>query len=92
MKHCTRGFMSGAYSRYMDSDLHSLQSCYAHCSEAKRLAWSRCLWLMDEYNGYDLRIVGFNSQSFSAGFVGYIDGKRAFFYVTKDYDRYIFVN
>ena len=84
-----------AYKQYAKSDLYSLEHCYNSFSYAKQQAWNYCKELENEYDGYNLKIIGYNSMQFSVGFVGEISDvitgelKKAFFYITKSYDRYI---
>ena len=92
MEHCTKSLMSEALSRYIRSNDRTLSDCYSTPSNAKVNALEYCYKLMDTYNGYDLRIIGHNSQTFSVGFIGTIAGQKAFFYITKDYDRFILIN
>ena len=65
----------------------SLDEAYSRPSAAKRWAWRRCEKLRDLYNGYGLYILGYNCMQFSVGFIGYINGLRYFFYITRDHDR-----
>lgn len=92
MKHCTRGFMAEKLRAYNESNLYSLSNCYLKASDNKESAYDYCVNLMQKYNGENLRIISYNTFSFSAGFIGEYNGKRAFFYITKDYDRYIYIN
>lgn len=80
--------MRNAYERYESSRDYDLFSCYERPSHAKMQAWEYCKSLCEKHDGYGLKIIGFNTMSFSAGFVGEIDGEIAFFYITKDYDRW----
>lgn len=47
---------------------------------------------MHEYNGKALKIIGYNTMTFSVGFLGTVDGRAAFIYITKTYDRYIYID
>lgn len=84
--------MNEALSRYISSNKRTLSDCYSTYSSEKFVAFEYCYKLMDKYDGYDLRIIGYNSQRFSVGFIGMISGHKAFFYITKDHDRFILIN
>lgn len=84
--------MNEAFSRYISSNKRTLSDCYKTFSSAKVSALEYCYKIMDTYNGYDLRIIGHNSETFSVGFIGTIAGQKAFFYITKDHDRFILIN
>ncbi len=80
------------YKHYLQSSYYNLYDCYNQPSYYKIQALEYCKKLMKKYNGKSLKIIGYNSQTFSVGFVGEIDNKEAFFYITRDYDRYIFID
>jgi glutathione peroxidase-family protein len=69
-----------------------LYDCYGSFSYAKAQAFEYCKELKSKYNGRGLKIIGYNSNRFSAGFIGEIENREAFFYITADYDRYIFLD
>ena len=69
------------------SDKYRLYDCYTSVSSAKLKAEERCMRLMYELQGYDFKIIGYNSMQFSAGFIYELDGKEVFMYITKTYDR-----
>ena len=79
--------LHGAYETWKHSHTTSLDMAYGSYSNRKARAWDYCLDLMQKYNGYSIRILGHNCMTFSVGFVGYIDGLKHFFYITRDYDR-----
>ena len=62
-------------------------SAYEKPSIYKTRAWDRCVEMMNSYDGYGFIILGHNCMQFSVGFIGYIDGLKHFFYITRDYDR-----
>lgn len=83
-----------AYYRYIRSPYSSnLYECYANPSAAKRDAMDYCLRLCRDLNGTDLRIIGYNCMVFSVGFV-FTDenGRKCFAYITRDYDRYMYIS
>ena len=81
----------GAWGRYKDLryTYRDLSDAYGRYSQAKANAWKSCERLCEEYHGRDLRIIGRNGFTFSAGFIfADEDGKVNFMWITKDYDRY----
>jgi hypothetical protein len=93
MIHCSKKIMRQAYEDWTTSNIYSLRDCYETFSRAKRNAFDYCISLGDKYNANDyIKIIKYNTMAFSVGFVGEIDGKQAFFYITRDYDRYIFID
>lgn len=92
MTHTKNKTIKEAYNRYLKSDICFLWECYGHCSRAKENAFEYCRGLVGKYNGGRGAIIGYNTNTFSYGFIGYIDNREAFFYITKDYDRYIFID
>lgn len=92
MEHCTKSIMNEALSRYISSNKRTLSDCYSTYSNEKFSALQYCYELMDKYDGYDMRIIGHNTSTFSVGFIGTIAGQKAFFYITKDHDRFILIN
>lgn len=93
MTHCTTKTIKDAYARFLNSDLYTLRHCYNRPSENKQRAFDYCVDLWRKYDGQQARIIGYNTTQFSFGFIGSFDGNRpAFFYVTRDYDRYIYLD
>jgi len=75
--------------QYKKSNFIHLWDCYDRYSHAKERAFDYCRQLMFKYEGFDLRIIGFNCMQFSAGFQ-FVDketGALKFMYITKAYDR-----
>lgn len=91
MVECKRKFMKGVYNYYLLSNDYGLRDVYKSYSLYKERAFEYCRNLVAKYNGIQGRIISFNSNVFTYGFIGEIEGKRAFFYITKDYDRYIYL-
>ena len=80
--------IKGAFYSYVHGvPARSLDEVYCNYSNAKRRAWIYCEDLMKEYEGSDMRILSYNSQAFTIGFIGYVNGLKHFFYITKDYNR-----
>lgn len=92
MMQCKRKFMYEKMREYKQSKLYNLYSCYNTVSDSKESAYDYCLRLMDKYNGTDLRIIGYNTFTFSVGFIGEYEGRKAFFYITADYDRFMYID
>ena len=89
--------IKNAFVSYSKSTNYCLCDCYGNFSQAKENAMEYCKNLMQKLNGYGLKIIGFNSMTFSVGFIGEIPDnktgeiKKVFCYITRDYDRYIFI-
>lgn len=91
MKYCNNKMMKSQYIHYNNSRCYELYHCYDRYSENKCRAMDYCRELEEKYNGHSLKIISYNTSIFTVGFIGYIDEKEAFFYITRDYDRYIFL-
>lgn len=92
MTHCKTKQIKLAHQQYKKSNSWELFHCYDNYSYNKEKAMDYCKELMSKYDGFGLYIIGHNSMTFSVGFYGKIDGKKAFFYITKNYDRYIYTD
>lgn len=92
MTHCKTNQIKAAYNRYNNSYNYSLWDVYASFSRAKENAFNYCKQLAANCNGSAVKIIGANSNTFSAGFLCELEGKPAFVYITKDYDHYIFID
>lgn len=84
--------IKGAYRQYRESGLYTLYDCYNNFSYYKMKAFKYCRELIKQYNGYQGRIISYNIFSFTYGFIGEVEGKKAFIYITKDYDRFIYLD
>ena len=87
MKQVNTKTVAEAYIRYLNSRTYTLNQCYTKHSYAKDMAFEYCIDLMRRYDGYGLKIIGYNQMTFSAGFIGIYDGDESFFYITVNYDR-----
>ena len=77
--------------RFNESVLtRTLLDCYKTCSRVKQNAYYDCKHLQYELQGYDFRIIGYNSMTFSCGFMfdDPFTGVVRFCYMTKDYTRF----
>ena len=81
--------MQKAIHNHAMSDTYTLRHAYANFSYNKEKAFNYCVDLCEKYNGYNLKIIGFNTCTFSVGFY-FTDenGKQNFAYITKSYDRF----
>lgn len=73
--------------KWEKSYYYDLYDCYSNYSIYKTRAFKYCLDLMKKYKGSNGKIISYNTMAFSFGFIGEYEGKKAFFYITKDYDR-----
>ena len=77
--------MNGESTCYRPAaDIHQ---AYGRPSDKKTRAWERCVDMMKSYDGHGIVILGHNCMTFSVGFIGYINGLKHFFYITRDHDR-----
>ena len=91
MKKSNTVLMRSAYRRYGLSDIDDIYKAYGRPSSSKVHAWDRCKKMCEKYDGYGLRIIGKNCNYFSVGFIGTVDGKKAFVFITADNDRYMYL-
>ena len=68
------------YQRWLNSTENTIYKAYDRPSVYKVRAFERCEDIMQELDGYSLRIVGHNSSQFSAAFTTDTD----FYVITKD--------
>jgi len=84
--------MRYAYKHYCNADRWTyadIWDAYEKPSIYKVRAWERCKGLAVELDGTTPLILGKNTMQFSVGFIGYVNGLKAFIYITKDYNRYM---
>lgn len=92
MTHTKAQNIKRAFEDWKKSNATELWHVYDRFSYAKENAMDYCKTLVAKFNGYGLKIIGSNCMKFSVGFIGEIDGKQAFFYITKSYDRFIYLD
>lgn len=101
MTHCKTKQIKSAYQEFLKSNMYELRHLYNNYSVHKENAFDYCQQLFHKYySDYNdtLRILGGNCMTFSVGFTGEIPDektgeiKKAFFYITKNYDRYILID
>ena len=80
-----------AYQRYVRSESRLLRDVYTSWSDEKQKAFNYCFEVYNKLDGRNYRIIGANTYSFSFGFICEIDGKKAFVYITKTKDRYMYI-
>lgn len=56
-------------TRYDCSEVFTLSECYVRYSEAKERAYRRCHNICYEMNGWGFRIMSYNSQMFTCGWL-----------------------
>ena len=92
MTHTKTTQIREAYHRYNKSYNYSLRDVYSSFSREKEKAFEYCNNLAAKHNGKAVKIIGACSHAFSVGFLCEIDNRPAFAYITRDYDRYIFID
>lgn len=55
--------------RFYNSEIDTLEDCYEMYSAAKRRAYDYCLNKCADMNGWRFRIISFNSQTFTCGWL-----------------------
>lgn len=73
---------------YENSTMHSLYDAYNKVSDAKLKAWAYCRELCAKYDGFNLKVVSFNTFVFTAGFefVNKETGECMYMHITPNYD------
>lgn len=81
------------YESYLKSNDRELYQVYNNYSRNKEYAFERCRSLMYDLEGYGLRIISSNSMQFTVGFEFQdTSGSPMFAYITRDYDRYCYLD
>lgn len=83
----SRADINRAYEAWKKSKMTCLEDAYEAPSEAKQYAWIRCIGICKASDGFDLRIIGRNSQKFSVGFMYVKDDVPVFVWITKNHVR-----
>ena len=81
--------IKSAYRSYLTSEWQNIYQAYKNPSRRKVSAWESCTELCKKYDGRNLKVVSKNCDYCSAGFIGYVDGKRSFVWITACYNRYM---
>lgn len=72
------------YERYSHSNLCTLDDVYIEPSYRKVKGYYNCLNLMCKLNGKHGRIVTFNSQMFTFGFIAELNGIVCYIHITPN--------
>ena len=89
MKKMTRKQAENVMVSYILSKYgNSLYGPYNSWSDEKQKAFENCNKIADRYDGENRKIVSRNGWIFTYGFDGYIDGKKALFYITPSTTYY----
>lgn len=87
MERVSKKFGNGLYQRWCDSSVYDISQAYSRPSYKKMEAWQYCKDLRDKYEGWDLRIVSYNTFVFTAGFIcPGPDGERVYVHITPSHD------
>lgn len=55
--------------RFSNSAFDKLEDCYNSCSGSKRIAYYNCLYKCSDMDGWRFRIISFNFQTFTCGWL-----------------------
>ena len=81
------------HDAYLHSNDRELYHVYNNYSRDKEYAFERCRSLMYDLEGYGLTIISSNSMQFTVGFeFEDVSGRLMFAYITRDYDRYCYLD
>ena len=80
--------LNDAYNRYILSDDTQLIDGYGRYSDKKTRAYAYCRNLMLKYDGYDFRIISYNTFMFTCGFMfrNPATDELMFAYITPTYN------
>lgn len=92
MTHCKTKVMRSAYEQFRNTTATNLCDVYEHWSAEKEEAYSYCKELCNKFDAFDYGIISANTYQFTFGFCGFLEGREAFFYITRKHDRYIFLD
>lgn len=73
-----------AYELYRMGNRRTLYDCYKNPSYAKEMAYNMCRDFCWECDGKGDTVLAYNCQGFTFAFIGYLWGKKMFFYITKN--------
>lgn len=77
--------LNGYVTAYERSTATQLYDVYGKCSTEKHIAFKYCQELMERENGYNGRIVSYNTFAFTFAF----QNDDNFYVITKNYDYYM---
>ena len=78
--------VKNVYPVYQKSRYTDLWQVYESASSGKRNAWEYCKKLCYSQQGIGLKIISYNTYTFTAGFVFEEDGVNKFMYITPSRD------
>lgn len=81
--------VNGIINSYKNYAGRDLSDCYKKASVAKQRAYAYCRDLQRKYNGYDFRVISYNTFMFTVGFK-FVDtetGKVMFMHITPSKDE-----
>lgn len=90
---CNAKIMEEKYRETISTNVHSLYQCYRNPSYNKVSAYEYHCAKMRIYNPVRISIIGYNSQTFSMGVIGFHpdNGRKIFIYITPTKTRYTYV-
>ena len=83
----TKERLTQLFNQYKRTDTCYLWQVYGRYSRAKERAFNNWYQIMSELEGWHMRIVNYNSQMFTLGFMTHEEGKTIFNYITS-YNHY----
>jgi hypothetical protein len=92
--HMTHAPRKISYPRYRYSCKTELEDVYGRYSAAKARAFEYCEMLCDSLDGYNLRITGHNTMTFTVGFIFNHPetGETCLAKITRDYNYFAPLN
>lgn len=80
------------YEKWKKSTATELWDIYSNYSYNKEKALNMCYRIMKNLNGFNLKIVGYNSNVFTVGFMTIDNGKQIYHHITPTNHYQIQVN
>ena len=87
-----KAMMNNVYLRMRNTNDLYLDDVYGKYSNNKVRAYNYCMQLMNENDGYYPRIISHNIFTFSFAFLFCHENRLAVSYITKDYDRWMYLD
>ncbi len=85
----TAKYMRDVCNRYCCSEYTTLKEAYKKPSYDKQITYNRCVKMFEELDGFDFRIIGHNTYTFSVGFKFRYKGQLYLAYITPTHDRIV---
>ena len=90
---CKKEKLNEYYKKYLNCYKFTLFDCYINPSYTKISIFENIkMYLSNNFNCHNFKILSYNSSMFTVGCLGVYNGKNAFFYITKDYDRVMYLD